>query len=536
MKTTGMNMLLLTVVGSLVTFVRPTVASITFSHNSAKHNYSTYDPLMVQVPYYRFSGPIHQPQFIDDQDCKFSQVDAAHKTFSNTSSTIAVITELSAINHGCKTIAQISAAVADHSQATESLGLTPLSALLILLQENDSDVSGGPSNLLSISHKPSIPDGKISIPTALLPAKNLNSFMVAMEESAGSLSITLEQESGPWNSIFFSANYSAARWFLVAICGYFMAYSLVKVALLLRSRTIRFEKSTIVLALAMVASSLIIAVISMNQYTLASTVMRCIGNIVIWFAFYFTIYTWSSILNEIRQGTSLPLQISVSICAGITFVIYLVRLVFAFTPQNTAEQTTIYAFAYLQTAIYLTLIFIIVHHDNAFRAENYKESHRPSKQRIFKTLRISIAICILTLIFESITNAATAHSLFHGQTTATVANWIINDFCYVFRCVGLFLMYSIRKMKTVGLGADDYYSIFSREWTQTTSAQPSPKVFKPELRYLDTSALTSSTLPREHLTVQIPPHTMHLKLDRILSPILYDNPLFTQNITPTAVF
>ncbi|KAI8058283.1 hypothetical protein BDF22DRAFT_772817 [Syncephalis plumigaleata] len=539
--TTSKTCMLLSAIGWWIAFIQVATASLSFSFNGVNHNYATYDPLLVNVPYYKHTGPIHRIRFDheDSYGCKVSlpDTDTNAAIATNNTNVIAVIEETTAMYYGCQTIAQISAAVAEHSRTRQSAGHPPISALLVLLDQDNCATSGGPQDPLTVSHKVRIPDGKLEMPTALLPIEHIDEFSTIMTETTESLMLTLEQEQGPWNSVLFSQNYSATRWILVALCVCSVLYSLFKVALLIRSKTFRFEKSFIVLSLAMLASIFIVVFISLNEYTLAATILFRLGSIILWFAFCFALYLWTSTIDEIRNKKDKSFRVVLLILMAIVFASYLANLILAFTTASTSGKVVAHVFTYLQTAIYVILVAIISHYDISFRLENHQEMCRPSRQRVFKTLRVSIGISAITLFVESVTNTATITGLFHGEIPATVACWLIDDTCFVIRCVALLSLYSVRKMRTIGNGPDDYYSIYSSKWTQCTSAQPSPALpkSKPELR-VDTSHVTTSTPRHEHLTIQIPTLSIRNGIDRALSPILYDNPLFTQNITPTPMF
>ncbi|RKP26627.1 hypothetical protein SYNPS1DRAFT_21650 [Syncephalis pseudoplumigaleata] len=319
--------LLLGVVVHLLVLACQSTASVTFTHKGAKYNYSTFDPLLVDAPSYKLTGPIYMPQFAANEACKLSLADAHANssilTFAAVSA-IAVVDTSTALAYGCETWAQISMAVDEYNRALPPIGNHSISALLLLLQKDNAAVQAGPQSPLAISRRPTISDGNPALPTALLPAAYLDGFTAVMASASKPLLLTLQQERGPWNNVLLSHNYSVVRWILAACCAYFLGYSLVKVLILLRARTFRREKSLAVLALAAIASVFIIAYISLNAYTLTAQVLLRVGSIVLWAALSFAIHLWCSTVDQIRNTRNRPfriiLRIAMVMCMATLFV------------------------------------------------------------------------------------------------------------------------------------------------------------------------------------------------------------------------
>ncbi|RKP07280.1 hypothetical protein THASP1DRAFT_30898 [Thamnocephalis sphaerospora] len=182
----------------------------------------------------------------------------------------------SAVDAGCKTLAQIGLGVQQAGREFRQLGYPPLSLLIVTVITNLEAPFWGPYTSAYSATEPSVPEGLPAVDVMLLDqwaSKDLQEFLHAKPFSVHFKAV---QERGVWNNVYLSAGYTSYVWLLFITVLMALAYGLMRFA-----RLITLQRMPRGLHLFIVISTFVLCILLLShliiaRMTLAGRVIECI--------------------------------------------------------------------------------------------------------------------------------------------------------------------------------------------------------------------------------------------------------------------
>ncbi|KAI9593295.1 hypothetical protein BDF19DRAFT_174807 [Syncephalis fuscata] len=436
----------------LFNFISIVSASFLIQDSNHTYSYPTYDPFAVKVDIYNISGVLITPTFLDLNHCTFKGNSSSfnnnvfsQENLANHLPLIVLVEELTATTAGCKTVAQISEAVYLYGQSLSKSNGLSIKAVLYILRKDVKGVPGGPFNTNYFSYTSGFLDGTPIIPMAMLPSKYNEEVLSRLSDIQNPIIVTVQQEEGPWNAVFFSATYVALEWILFITNILFILRGVERLVVNLFTNKFHIKKKTIVFIVALLSVLLYTSTILLNPATRNYQIVIGLSSLLFSIAFHLLQLAWCSIQTalDIRERTII-LQIVIYTGCVLQSTAYFLQLLKCFAGSIVFSTYLDLSEKYIIMILQATGMVVFFYYGILFHIQKKRQRKHPITALALKQLSYMSFFCSVCLVFVTVYNTIEMYPEWTLGVSATIGRMLLLDISNTVRSFVLLCVLGLR--------------------------------------------------------------------------------------------
>ncbi|RKP09387.1 hypothetical protein THASP1DRAFT_28813 [Thamnocephalis sphaerospora] len=364
---------------AIVLLVSAVDARIKFFIDNTIAQAPTYDLYQISTPSYNYTGPLLLPSFSDDPDadaCTLKPLNssrdrAVQGDVMQQEGVVSVIGVpwKTADAAGCGTYAHLASSVAALNSSVTAAAYPGIQLLVVFI---DSPLSGGPFRDPYTNHKRNLPDGKPAVTTALVPMKKEPSLPGLLESWANpdtysTVVVEVTEEPGPWNEVFFTREYTATVWILMAINVCMIFCALVPIVKMLVRWEFTLDLRNGVSVASVLATILFSSTLPLRYPTMAYTQLLLTTSLFYNLGFGTLMLLWGRILASIRGNRGmLLLKLVIGLWIMISLFSYISQMITLRKEYSPALLKYVLASSYALSSGQVLLALSFLYYGGAF--------------------------------------------------------------------------------------------------------------------------------------------------------------------------